>query len=143
MPHDRPPTSSYTIGELARAVGVNVETIRFYQRRGLMPQPDRPYGGIRRYAAADLDRLRFIRSAQKLGFSLDEVAQLLRLHDGTSCAEARLLGEGKLMEVRRKLQDLRGIELALSRLVAQCGTARGRVRCPLIEAMYGDAGGER
>lgn len=140
MPHDRTPTSSYTIGELARAVGVNVETIRFYQRKGLMPQPDRPYGSIRRYAAADLDRLRFIRSAQKLGFSLDEVAELLRLQDGTSCAEARLLGKGKLMEVRRKLQDLRDIELALSRLIAQCGTARGQVRCPLIEAMHGDAG---
>ena len=72
-----------TIGVLAEAAGVNVETIRFYQRKGLLPEPDRPVGGIRRYGAADVARVRFIKSAQRLGFSLDDVAQLLRLEDGT------------------------------------------------------------
>lgn len=81
----------FTIGALARAAGVNVETIRFYQRRGLMPEPERPWGGIRRYARQDADRLRFIKSAQRLGFALDEVIELLRLEDGSHCEEARRL----------------------------------------------------
>lgn len=132
------PATGYTIGTLAQAAGVNVETVRFYQRRRLMPEPTRQYGGIRRYTAADLGRLRFIKTAQRLGFSLDEIGLLLRLDDGTSCAEARLLAEDKLMEVRRKLSDLSAIEVALSNLVKQCGVARGRVRCPLIEALQHD-----
>ena len=78
-----------TIGALARAAGVNVETIRFYQRKGLMPEPDRPLGSIRRYSADELGRIRFIKSAQRLGFSLDEVAALLELEDGTQCQQAR------------------------------------------------------
>lgn len=126
---------AYTIGTLAHAAGVNVETVRFYQRKGLMPEPARQCGGIRRYTAADLGRLRFIKSAQRLGFSLEEIGELLRLEDGTSCAEASRLGEAKLMAVRRKLADLHGIESALSSLVTQCGDARGRVRCPLIGAL--------
>ncbi len=125
----------YTIGRLARAAGVHVETVRFYQRQGLMPQPRRDYGGIRRYSATDLGRLRFIKAAQRLGFSLGEIAELLRLEDGVSCAKARALGEAKLAEVQRKLADLRGIEMALRGLVAQCGQTRGRVRCPLIDAL--------
>ncbi len=127
--------TGYTIGSLAHTAGVNVETVRYYQRKGLMPEPARQYGGIRRYTAADLGRLRFIKSAQRLGFSLEEIGELLRLEDGTSCAEARRLGEAKLMAVRRKLSDLQGIETALSSLVTQCGDARVRVRCPLIDAL--------
>jgi MerR family mercuric resistance operon transcriptional regulator len=65
---------SLTTGAFARAAGVNVETIRFYQHRGLLPEPDRPYGGIRRYGAADVGRVRFVKSAQRLGFSLDNIA---------------------------------------------------------------------
>ena len=78
-----------TIGVLAEAAGVNVETIRFYQRKGLMQEPDRPLGGIRRYGEADMARVRFIKSAQRLGFSLDEIADLLKLEDGSQCNEAR------------------------------------------------------
>lgn len=135
MPEKDVSARGYTIGTLAHAAGVNVETVRFYQRKGLMSEPSRQYGGIRRYTAADLDRLRFIKTAQRLGFSLEEVGELLRLDDGTSCTEARRLGEGKLMEVRRRLSDLHRIESALSSLVTQCGDARGRVRCPLIDAL--------
>jgi MerR family mercuric resistance operon transcriptional regulator len=74
---------------LADAAGVNVETVRFYQRKGLMPKPQRPAGGIRRYGQADLARLGFIKAGQRLGFSLDEVSELLKLEDGTHCDEAR------------------------------------------------------
>jgi DNA-binding transcriptional MerR regulator len=73
-----------------------VETIRFYQRKGLLPEPDKPYGSIRRYGEADVTRVRFVKSAQRLGFSLDEIAELLRLDDGTHCEEASSLAEHKL-----------------------------------------------
>ncbi len=125
-----------TIGALARAAGVNVETVRFYQRKGLMPQPDRPQGGIRRYGAAELGRVRFIKSAQRLGFSLDEVADLLSLDDGTQCEQARERGRKKLDDVRARIADLKRIEVALADLVQRCGSKRGRVRCPLIDALH-------
>ena len=124
-----------TIGALAEAAGVNIETIRFYQRKGLIPEPERPLGGIRRYGETELARVRFIKAAQRLGFSLDEVAELLMLEDGTQCAKARTLAEDKLHGVREKLADLRRIESALGRLVARCGSARGSVRCPLIASL--------
>lgn len=126
-----------SIGAFAAAAGVTVETIRFYQRKGLLGEPDKPYGGIRRYAKADVARLRFVKSAKGLGFSLDEVAGLLRLDDGTHCDEARELAEQKLVDARAKLADLRRIESALARLVRDCGTTRGRVSCPLIASLQG------
>lgn len=121
-----------TIGVLAEEAGVGVETIRFYQRKGLLAEPDRPYGSIRRYSPSDVARVRFIRSAQRVGFSLDEVAGLLKLDDGTHCDEARVLAEHKLDDVRGKLADLRRIEAALAHLVEECCASRGRVYCPLI-----------
>lgn len=126
-----------TIGGFAKAADVNVETIRFYQRKGLLPEPDRPYGGIRRYGEADVARVRFVKSAQRLGFSLDDVAGLLRLADGAHCGEARKVGEGKLAEVRAKLVDLTRMETVLAELLARCGAGRGKVDCPLIDALRG------
>ncbi|MEO7391748.1 MAG: Hg(II)-responsive transcriptional regulator [Ramlibacter sp.] len=126
---------SLTIGTLAQAASVNLETVRFYQRKGLMLEPERPQGGIRRYGDADLARVRFIKSAQRLGFSLDEVAELLKLEDGAHCREARGLAELKLSTVREKLIDLRRIETALQQLVTRCGSARGAVTCPLIASL--------
>jgi len=126
---------SLTIGAFAEAAGVNVETIRFYQRKGLLAEPDKPYGSIRRYGLGDVARVRFVKSAQRLGFSLDEVAGLLKLDDGTHCDEARRLAEQKLADVRDKLADLRRIEKALARLVQDCCAARGTVSCPLIDAL--------
>ena len=108
-----------TIGAVAKAAGVNVETVRFYQRRALLPEPDKPYGRIRRYEAKDVARVRFVKAAQRLGFSLDEVAGLLKLDDGTHCDEARQLAEAKLGDVRKKLKDLRRIESALAVLVRE------------------------
>lgn len=131
---DHPP-EHLTIGVLAEAAEVGVETIRFYQRKGLMRQPDRPSGGIRRYGEADLARVRFIKSAQRLGFSLDEICDLLQLEDGVHCAEARRQAERKLVDVRARLADLKRIETVLHDLVQRCCAAKGRVRCPLIASL--------
>ncbi|MBI5718809.1 MAG: Hg(II)-responsive transcriptional regulator [Burkholderiales bacterium] len=124
-----------TIGAVAKAAGVNVETVRFYQRRALLPEPDRPYGGIRRYEAEDIARVKFVKAAQRLGFSLDEVAGLLKLDDGTHCDEGRKLAEVKLADVRKKLKDLRRIESVLASLVRDCCVSRGKVSCPLIDTL--------
>ena len=129
------PPETLTIGVLAEAAGVNVETIRFYQRKGLMQEPDRPQGGIRRYGEADRARVRFIKSAQRLGFSLDEIGDLLELEDGSHCTEAREQAERKLADVRAKLADLHRIEAVLEDLVQRCCSARGQVRCPMIQAL--------
>ena len=125
----------YTVGSLAHAAGVNVETVRFYHRRGLLPRPPRPYGSVRRYGEADLGRLRFIRRAQQLGFSLDEVGALLQLNDGRSCGTARSLAERKLGMIDERLRDLTALRTELLSLVRKCRSARGRVRCPLIDAL--------
>lgn len=124
-----------TIGAFAKAAGVSVETLRFYQRKGLLPEPDKPYGSIRRYGEADVTRVRFVKSAQRLGFSLDEIAELLRLEDGTHCDEASDLAEHKLNNVREKLADLRRMEAALSELVRACHTHSSNVSCPLIASL--------
>lgn len=128
-------TDNLSIGAFAEAAGVNVETIRFYQRKGLLPEPDRPYGSIRRYGEADVARVRFVKSAQRLGFSLDEVDGLLTLDDGAHCDEARQLAEQKLIDVRSKLADLLRIESVLATLVDDCCASHGRVSCPLIAAL--------
>lgn len=126
---------SLTIGALANAAGVNVETIRFYQRKQLLPEPERPFGGIRRYGPADVARVKFVKSAQRLGFSLDEVGQLLTLEDGTHCNDAAQLGALRLADVRARLADLTRMEAALSKLVGQCNSRRGNISCPLIAAL--------
>ena len=126
-----------TIGAFAKAAGVNVETIRFYQRKGLLLEPDKPYGSIRRYGEADVTRVRFVKSAQRLGFSLDEIAELLRLDDGTHCDEASHLAEHKLQDVREKMVDLTRIEAVLSELLCACHSRQGNVSCPLIASLQG------
>lgn len=127
--------NSLTIGAFAQAAGVNVETIRFYQRKGLLAEPDKPLGGIRRYSDRDVARVRFVKSAQQLGFSLDEILDLLRLQDGTHCDEARGLAELKLINVQQKLAELTRMEAVLAALVRQCCAATGEVACPLIAAL--------
>lgn len=129
-----------TIGQVAKACGVNVETIRFYQHKGLLPKPYRPYGSIRRYGQAEVARLKFIKAAQRLGFSLEEIGQLLKLQDGTHCTEARDLAQRKLEDVRVRLSDLKRIERALADLIQRCAQGQGQVRCPLI-AVLEEAGG--
>ncbi|MBU1395369.1 MAG: Hg(II)-responsive transcriptional regulator [Gammaproteobacteria bacterium] len=126
---------TFTISKLAQAAGVNVETIRFYQRRGLLAEPAKPLVGIRRYGEDEVARMLFIKSAQRIGFTLDEIAQLLQLDDGTQCKEARAIAEHKLADVRQRLQDLQRIEAALAQLVDRCASRRGQVSCPLIAAL--------
>jgi MerR family mercuric resistance operon transcriptional regulator len=130
---------SLTIGRLAAAVGVNVETIRFYQRKGLLQEPDRPIRGIRRYGQTDVARVQFIKSAQRLGFSLQEIAQLLRLDQGMQCSAAAQLASRHLADVRVRLQDLQRMEVALAKLLKQCARHQGEVACPLIVALRANA----
>ncbi|PIV76868.1 MAG: Hg(II)-responsive transcriptional regulator [Rhodocyclales bacterium CG17_big_fil_post_rev_8_21_14_2_50_68_7] len=126
-----------TIGAFARAAGVHVETVRFYQRKGLLPQPDKPYGSIRRYGEADVARARFVKTAQRLGFSLEEIADLLRLEDGTRCAEAAAIAEHKLADVRACLSDLWRMERVLAKLLGECHHNGRNVSCPLIASLRG------
>ncbi|MEL7968548.1 Hg(II)-responsive transcriptional regulator [Vreelandella neptunia] len=128
--------NAITIGGLAKAAKVHVETIRYYQRRGLLPEPQRPPGGIRRYGDADIDRLTFVKTAQQLGFSLDEISDLLRLEDGTHCQEASTLAEHKLRDVREKIERLEKIEKALGKMVDRCHAQQGNITCPLIESLH-------
>ena len=125
-----------SIGALAAAARVNVETIRFYQRKGLLAEPPRRRGEIRRYGPDDVARVTLVKAAQRLGFSLDEIAGLLTLDDGAHCDEARGMAEGKLNSVRAKLRDLRRMESALEALVADCCATRGTVTCPLIASLH-------
>lgn len=133
--------TAYTIGTLAKQADVNVETVRYYQRRGLVGEPERPLGGIRRYTPADVARLRFIKGAQTLGFSLDEVADLLALEDGRHCREAENLGARKLTTVRERIAQLRRVEKALAALIERCQSNSGKVRCPLVAALEDDREG--
>jgi MerR family transcriptional regulator, mercuric resistance operon regulatory protein len=129
-----------TIGILARRAGVNVETIRYYQRRGLVSEPAKPLGGIRDYAPEHVQRLRFIKRAQQLGFSLEEVAELLSLEDGLHCREVEQIAGQKLATVRERIAQLKMMEMALATLVGKCGSNKGRLRCPLISALEGARG---
>ena len=124
-----------TIGAFAKAAGVNVETIRFYQLKGLLPQPERPYGSIRRYGQTDVARVKFVKSAQRLGFSLDEIGQLLKLEDGAHCGEAREVAEHKRADVRRRMSDLARIDATLTGLIDRCAASRGTITCPLIASL--------
>jgi Cu(I)-responsive transcriptional regulator len=125
-----------TIGELGKATGTKVETIRYYERIGLMPKPDRTMGNYRAYARRDLDRLSFIRRARDLGFPLDQVRALLALADrrDQSCATVDALARTHLAEVERKIADLQALQRELSNLLSEC--SRGVIAdCMIIEAL--------
>jgi MerR family mercuric resistance operon transcriptional regulator len=122
------------IGELARTVDVNVETIRYYQRIGLLGLPEKPYGGMRSYSNEDLQRLRFIRRAQQLGFSLEDIRELLEL-SSSDCERVEKLAIEKLSLVKAKLRHLRRIESILAMTVKQCARRKGNQPCPIIETL--------
>lgn len=128
-------TSPMKIGTLARAAEVGVETIRYYQRRRLLGEPPRPLGGQRLYPAEDVDRLRFIKRAQGLGFSLDEIATLLTLEKGTAHVRAHTLASRRLAEIEAKLADLTTMRDALADLVSRCEHTHGKVACPIIATL--------
>ena len=125
--------SSDTIGGLAKAAGVGVETVRYYQRRGLLPEPARPPGEVRRYGDEDLKRLRFIRSAQAAGFTLAEIKELLDLDASDDRARARELAQSRVAAIDAKIEQLREARDALSGLATACAKKRGGP-CPIITA---------
>lgn len=127
--------SGIKIGRLAARTGVHLETIRYYQRLGLMPTPERGHGTVRRYGEDAVGRLRFIKRAQSLGFSLDEVKLLLDLSVGEHCAETRTFAEQKKRLVDKKMADLRAIQSALDKLIRACGTGKSGRGCPIIESL--------
>ena len=124
-----------TIGKVAAAAGVNVETIRFYQRRGLLAEPPKTPGGFRHYDNATITRLRFIKRAQALGFSLEEVIGLLALEQSNACGPTHNAAVRKLQLVEERINDLKRIRSTLKNLVQQCEAGPGAVCCPIIESL--------
>ena len=128
-----------SIGSLAKAARVNVETIRYYQRRGLVEEPPKPVDGHRRYAAAAAARVRFIKRAQQLGFTLEEIKELLLLEDGQNCREARTLAERKLGLIEERIADLARMRRSLKGLIALCAEGRRPRSCPIIATLSADS----
>lgn len=126
-----------TRGKLAGRGGVNIATIRYYEKRGLLPDTPRTRSGYRIYADDALRRLHFIRQAQVLGFSLDEIGELLslRMQPGTTCADIRLRAKEKIAAVEQKIGDLQRIKSALTDLASACRGAGPTAECPILEAL--------
>ena len=136
--------TTYSIGEVARRSGVKIETVRFYERSGLLAPPPRTTGGHRIYSRAEAQRLNFIRRARELGFTLAQVRDLLALADerGATCAEVERLARDHLVEVRSRIADLSRMDVVLSDLVTHC--AGDKVpECPILEALFDERGGSR
>jgi MerR family transcriptional regulator, mercuric resistance operon regulatory protein len=131
-------TARVTIGRFARESGVNVETIRYYHRRGLLAEPTRYSGGHRHYSVEHAQRVRFIRRAQALGFTLNEVSSLLELTSHSCCADARTQAEQRRSVIDRKIADLTAIREALDTLVRKCDEIGGGTDCPLLAALQAD-----
>jgi MerR family mercuric resistance operon transcriptional regulator len=128
---DRP----FTIGELARQTGASIETIRYYERIGLMPRPPRTSGGRRAFGPESLSALNFIRRCRELGFSLDDVRALLALRKAQPCCtNVKAIAERHLATVRAKLRDLSEMEASLAGLVAQC-SGKPSAECPVMDAL--------
>jgi Hg(II)-responsive transcriptional regulator len=121
-----------TIGRLAKAAQVGVETIRYYQRLNLLPTPAPARNAFRHYPAEMVDRIRFIKRAQSLGFSLEEITALLHLNDGTAKPQIRQLAKNRLEDIRAKMADLARMESILTALVNQCEHTHDTDSCPII-----------
>jgi len=126
-------------GELAERAGVHVETLRFYERRGLLSEPPRRASGYRAYAEESVRRIRFIKRAQDLGFSLKEIGELLalRVEPTVTCAEVRAKAAAKVADVRQKIADLQAIEQALQTLTASCSGQGPVTDCPILDHLEG------
>ncbi len=130
-------TKLLTIGRLAKQAGVNVETVRFYERRGLLPRPPRSASGYRLFPAEAERRLKFIRRAQELGFSLAEVAELLslRVSRRTTSAEIRARAEAKIADIEAKMKSLESIKETLGKLTKVCDGCGPVAQCPILESL--------
>lgn len=126
-----------TIGRLAKVAGVGIETIRYYQRRELLPTPKVAYGAFRLYPVGLADRIRFIKRAQDLGFTLDEIAELLTLEDGENRRAIRQVASSRLLLIHTKIADLRRMENVLTHLIHECEGTSALNPCPII-ATLGD-----
>ncbi|HEX8957174.1 MAG TPA: MerR family DNA-binding protein [Burkholderiaceae bacterium] len=128
-----------TIGRLAKAAGVGIETVRYYQRLGLLPAgaPLQQGQAFRHYPIDAVERIRFVKRAQGLGFSLDEISQLLQLNDGADRTRVRELARSRLDNVREKILDLQRMEGALAHLLHECEHSGAAQACPIIEAFKG------
>lgn len=125
-----------TIGRIARLAAVGVDTIRFYERRGLLPKPLRTPAGYRLYTTETVDRLNFIRKAKSLGFSLEEISTLLDLQDnGGPKAEVKAITQRKLDGINNKIDDLQKIRDVLNKLSSQCSGEGDICGCPIIEVL--------
>jgi len=129
--------SEMTIGAVAKAAGVGVETVRFYERKKLIGQPARPLGGIRRYDRQSVQRIRFIKQAQELGFTLAEVMQLLelRLDPTRNCAEVKAEAEAKICDIDSKVESLRTMRAALVEITRSCVGDGPTSECPILDAI--------
>jgi MerR family mercuric resistance operon transcriptional regulator len=128
---------AFLIGKLSKQSGVNIETIRYYEKIGVMPAPGRNAGGFRIYGPDHLKRLSFVRRSRQLGFSLDEIRNLLRLVDGHghTCAEVHALMLSHLAEIRRKIRDLRRLQRAMAEMAARC-SGESVPECPIVDALF-------
>jgi MerR family mercuric resistance operon transcriptional regulator len=124
-----------TIGRLAKAAGVNVETVRYYQRRGLIDEPAKPLGGQRRYPPTALDALHFVRRAQQLGFSLEEVKSLMALGDH-DCRAARAMAERKQVVIESRIAQLEEMRSQLEAFIEACKRNKARKPCPLLAGLW-------
>ena len=126
-----------SIGKLSKQSGVNIETIRYYEKIGVMPAPGRSAGGFRIYGPDHIKRLGFVRRSRQLGFSLDEIRNLLRLVDGHghTCAEVHALMLSHLAEIRRKIRDLRRLQRAMAEMAARC-SGESVPECPIVDALF-------
>ena len=125
-----------TIGRLAKAAGVNVETIRYYQRRGLIEEPQKPLGGQRRYPESALSALAFVRRAQNLGFSLDEVKALMALTETSDCGAARVIAEHKRSVLSSRIDELERMRKQLDAFIAACKRNKGKKPCPMVVSLW-------
>jgi MerR family mercuric resistance operon transcriptional regulator len=127
-----------TIGKLAKQTEVSIETIRHYQRIGLLTEPSKPDGGYRAYSADAIAQIRFIKRAQQAGFTLKEIATLLAL-DGAHCADVRQLAEQKYQQIDQKIRDLTALRQTLVNLVNDCQQTAPAARCAILDAFSDDA----
>lgn len=124
-------------GEVAKAAGVNVETLRYYERRGILEQPGRAQSGYRAYPEEAVRVVRFVKRAQELGFTLEEIEELLALRgdEGRTCGEVRTAAAAKIERIERKLSQLRAMKRALAVLVDSCVDGASVRECPILEAL--------
>lgn len=133
--------TTYKTGEVARRAGVNKETIRYYEQRGLIPKPDRRRSGYRIFTQRHIDQIKFIKRAQELGFTLSEIKELLelRMDDNTTCSEIKSEAREKYQDVTEKIEDLKRIKETLVELIDSCSGRGPKGDCPIMEALKGES----